>query len=72
MALRKAVSGITKGADLLHPKLSLSYILAAIVAVSVLILVFTGGKWLYAKAAKVGQGLIPQAKMPDFRAQLGI
>ena len=72
MSLRKAVGGMTKGADLLKPKLSVQYILAGIVAVAVLLLVLTGGKWLYAKGSGILQGLIPQAKMPDFRAKLGI
>lgn len=72
MALKKALRGMTGGADLLRPKLSLGYILAAVVAVAVLILVVTGGKWLYAKSAKIGQGLIPKADMPDWEAKLGL
>ena len=72
MTLRKSLEGMGKGADLLHPKLNLGYILAAVVAVAVLLLVLTGGKWLYAKAHGVAQGVLPSAKMPDFRAALGI
>lgn len=70
MALKKALRGMTKGADLLRPKLSLGYIVAAIVAVAVLLGVWAAGKWLYAKTSKVTQGLIPKADMPDWEAKL--
>jgi len=72
MAIKKALRGMTGGADLLRPKLSLGYIVAAIVAVAVLLGVITGGKWLYAKAGKVAQGVIPQAENVDYKARLGI
>ena len=72
MAIKKALKGMTGGADLLRPKLSLGYIVAAVVAVAVLLGVLAGGKWLYAKTGKVVQGVIPQAESIDYKAKLGI
>ena len=72
MAIKKALKGITGGADLLKPKLSLGYIVAATVAVAVLILVVGLGKWTYAKTRKMTEGLIPNAEKPDLRAKLGL
>ena len=72
MAIKKALRGISGGADLLRPKLSLGYIVAAVVAVAVLLGVIAGGRYLYAKAGKIGQGLMPKAEMPDWEAKLGI
>lgn len=72
MAIKKALRGMTGGADLLRPKLSLGYVVAAIVAVAVLLGVWAGGKMLYAKAGRLAQGLIPQAESVDYKAKLGI
>lgn len=72
MAIKGALKGMTKGADLLHPKLNLGYVLAAIVAVAVLLGVWKGGGYLYGKVSKVTQGLIPTADAPDWEAKLGI
>lgn len=60
------------GANLLRPKLSLGYVVAAVVAVAVLLGVIAGGKWLYAKVGSVAQGVIPSAESVDFKAKLGI
>ena len=72
MAIMRKLKGVTKGADLLHPKLNLGYILAAIVAVAVLLGVWKGGGYLYGKVSKVTQGLVPTADAPDWEARLGI
>jgi hypothetical protein len=72
MAIKGALKGMTKGADLLHPKLNLGYVLAAIVAVAVLLGVWKGGGYLYGKVSKVTQGLVPSADAPDWEAKLGI
>lgn len=72
MAIMNKLKGVTKGADLLHPKLNFGYILAAIVAVAVLLGVWKGGGYLYAKVSKVTQGLVPSAEAPDWEAKLGI
>ena len=58
MAIKKALRGISGGADLLHPKLSVGYILAAVVAVAVLLMVWGGGKYVFAKGKSVAQGLL--------------
>ena len=72
MAIKKALRGMTGGADLLRPKLSLGYVVAAIVAVAVLLGVWAGGKALYAFVGRKAQGLIPQAESVDYKAKLGI
>ena len=56
----------------MRPKLSIGYIVAAVVAVAVLLGVITGGKWLYAKAGTLAQGVIPSAENIDYKAKLGI
>jgi hypothetical protein len=70
--MKKYLSKVTGGADLLRPKLSIGYIVAAVVAVAVLLAVITGGKWLYAKAGRIAQGVIPSAENVDYKAKLGI
>jgi len=70
--IKGALKGMTKGADLLHPKLNLGYVLAAIVAVAVLLGVWKGGGLLYSKVGKITQGLVPKAEAPDWEARLGI
>jgi len=72
MAIKKALRSVTGGADLLHPKLSLGYVVAAIVAVAVLLGVWAGGKWLYAKSRKMTEGILPNAEKPDLRGKLGL
>ena len=72
MSIKKSLRGMSGGANLLRPKLSLGYIVAAVVAVAVLLAVIAGGKWLYAKAGSVAQGVIPSAESVDFKAKLGI
>ena len=70
--MKKYLGKLTGGADLLRPKLSVGYIIAAVVAVAVLLGVLAGGKWLYAKAGRISQGLIPSAENVDYKARLGI
>ena len=70
--MKKYLGKVTGGADLLRPKLSIGYIVAAVVAVAVLLGVIAGGKWLYARAGRLAQGLIPTAENVDYKAKLGI
>lgn len=50
MALMNDVKKVTKGADLAKPKLSLSWILPAIVGCAILVGVWRAGNWLFDKA----------------------
>jgi len=73
MAIKKALRGISGGADLLHPKLNVSYVLAAIVAVAVLLMVWGGGKLVFAKGKSVVQGVMPESTgAGDLEAELGL
>jgi len=75
MAIKKTIGKVTGGADLLHPKLSLGYIVAAIVAVAVLLGVFTGGKWLLGKTKSVAEGVLPASAKggdSDLEGMLGL
>ena len=72
MAIKKALRGMTGGADLLKPKLNVGYVLAAIVSVAVLLMVWGGGKILFAKGKSVAEGLIPSAESVDYKAKLGL
>lgn len=70
--MKKYINKVTGGADLLHPKLSVGYVVAACVAVMVLLGVIAGGKYLYARAGRLAQGLIPTAENVDYKTKLGI
>jgi len=62
MAFGKAVSSVTKGADLSRPRLSLSWIVPAFIAVIVLAAVVYAALWLIDKAKAPIQGIV--AKTP--------
>ena len=70
--MKKYIGKISGEADLLHPKLSAKYIVLGVVGVAVLLGVIAGGKWLYARAGRLAQGLIPTAENVDYKAKLGI
>jgi hypothetical protein len=72
MVVKKSLSNITRGADLLKPKPDLQYIMAAIVGVGVLMLVYKGGIILFDKFSMMGQSYNPYAPKPDYKAALGI
>ena len=70
--MKKYLGKLSGEADLLHPKLSAKYIVLGVVGVAVLLGVIAGGKWLYAKAGRFAQGVIPSAENIDYKARLGI
>ena len=72
MVVKKTLSNITRGADLLKPKPDLQYIVAAIIGVSVLMLAYKGGIILFDKFSMIGQSYNPYAPKPDYKAALGI
>ena len=72
MAVKKTLSGITRGADLLKPKPDLDYIIAAIIGVGVLMLVYKGAEIVFDKFTMVGQSYNPYAPKRDYKAALGI
>lgn len=72
MVVKKTLSSITRGADLMKPKPDLQYVAAAIVGVGVLMLVYKGGLILFDKFAMMGQSHNPYAPKPDYKAALGI
>jgi hypothetical protein len=72
MVVKKTLSNITRGADLLKPKPDLQYIMAAVVGVGVLMLVYKGGIILFDKFSMMGQSYNPYAPKPDYKAALGI
>ena len=72
MVVTKTLSNITRGADLLKPKPSLDYVVAAIVGVGVLLLVYNGAQIIFDKFTMIGQSYNPYAPKPDYRASLGI
>jgi hypothetical protein len=72
MVIKRTISGITKGADLLKPKPNLEYVVAAVVGVGVLMLVYKGGQILFDRFSAMGQSYNPYAPKPDYAAALGI
>jgi hypothetical protein len=72
MVIKRTISGITKGADLLKPKPNVEYVVAAIVGVGVLMLVYKGAEMAFAKFSSMGQSYNPYAPKPDYATALGI
>jgi hypothetical protein len=72
MVVKKTLSNITRGADLLKPKPDLQYVVAAMVGVVVLMLVYKGAQMGFDKFAMMGQSYNPYAPKPDYKAALGI
>jgi hypothetical protein len=72
MVVKRTISSITRGADLLKPKPDLQYVVAAIVGVGVLMLVYKGGQIVFDKFTMMGQSYNPYAAKPDYKDALGI
>jgi hypothetical protein len=72
MVVKRTISNITRGADLLKPKPDLQYVMAAVVGVGVLMLVYKGGQMLFDKFTMMGQSYNPYAPKPDYKNALGI
>jgi hypothetical protein len=72
MVVKKTLSNITRGADLLKPKPDLQYVVAAIVGVVVLMIVYKGAQMGFDRFAMMGQSYNPYAPKPDYKAALGI
>jgi hypothetical protein len=72
MVVKKTLSNITRGADLLKPKPDLQYVVAAVVGVVVLMIVYKGAQMGFDKFAMMGQSYNPYAPKPDYKAALGI
>jgi hypothetical protein len=72
MVVKKTLSNITRGADLMKPKPDLQYVIAAVVGVTVIMLAYKGGQMLFDKFSMVGQSYNPYAPKPDYKAALGI
>jgi hypothetical protein len=72
MVVKKTLSNITRGADLLKPKPDLQYVVAAIVGVVVLMIVYRGAQMGFDKFAMMGQSYNPYAPKPDYKDALGI
>jgi hypothetical protein len=72
MVVKKTISNISRGADLLKPKPDLQYVVAAIVGVVVLMVVYKGAQMGFDKFAMMGQSYNPYAPKPDYKAALGI
>jgi len=72
MAITKAITDMSKGANLLRPELSLGYLAAATVSVIVLMFVWRAGGLIFEKGGRVVQGHIPSVQTTDYAAALGI
>ena len=72
MVVKRALSNITRGADLLKPKPDIQYVVAAIVGVGVLMIVYKGGQMLFDRFQLFGQSYNPYAPKPDYKSALGI
>ena len=72
MVVKKTISNITRGADLLKPKPDLQYLIAAVIGVTVIMLAYKGGQMLFDKFSMVGQSYNPYAPKPDYKNALGI
>lgn len=72
MVVTKTLKSVTRGADLLKPKPTIEYVIAAIVGVGVLMLVYKGGQMAFDKFQMMGQSHNPYAPKPDYKDALGI
>jgi hypothetical protein len=72
MVVKKTISNITRGADLLKPKPDLQYIIAAVIGVTVIMMAYKGGQMLFDRMAMMGQSYNPYAPKPDYKDALGI
>ena len=72
MVIKKTISSVTRGADLLKPKPNVEYVVAAIVGVTVLLLVYKGAQMAFDKFSMMGQSYNPYAPKPDYKSALGI
>ena len=70
--MKKYLGKLSGGADLLRPKLSIGWVLMGVFSVVALLAVIAGGKWVYARAGRLAQGVIPSAESIDYKAKLGI
>ena len=72
MVVSKTLSNITRGADLLKPKPDIQYVAAAIIGVTVLLIVYKGAQMVFERFQMFGQSYNPYAPKPDYKAALGI
>jgi len=72
MVVKRTLSNITRGADLLKPKPDLQYVMAAVVGVGVLMLVYKGAQMAFDRFTMIGQSYNPYAPKPDYKNALGI
>ena len=70
--MKKYLGKLSGGADLLRPKLSIGWVLMGVFSVVALLAVIAGGKWVYERAGRLAQGVIPSAENVDYKARLGI
>ena len=72
MVVKKTISSITRGADLLKPKPDIQYIIAAVIGVTVMMLAYKGGQMVFDRFSMLGQSYNPYAPKPDYKNALGI
>jgi hypothetical protein len=74
MAIKKTISNLGGGADLLRPQMNLTYIAAATVGIVVLLFVWKMGGLIFAKGTGFVESRIPGGKAVtiDYKEALGI
>jgi len=72
MVVKRTLSSVTRGADLMKPRPDLQYVAAAVIGVTVLLLVYKGGSVLAERVEGMIQARNPNAPKPDWAASLGI
>lgn len=73
MALKKSLSKITSGADMMRPRLQLGWLIAATFGVVAVLIVIGAGKGVFAFGKRKVEGLIPgSANTADLEAKLGL
>ena len=72
MVVKKTISNITRGADLLKPKPDIQYLIAAVIGVTVIMLAYKGGQMVFDRVSMLGQSYNPYAPKPDYKNALGI
>lgn len=72
MAIKRSLSDVTKGADLLKPELNITYIMAATVGVVVLMVVWKLGSTIFARGGSFVESRVSGVPTTNFKTALGI
>lgn len=72
MTIKKTLSGVTRGAELTKPELTINYLIAATIGVVVLMAAWQMGNSIFSRGSTFVQGRLSGVPAADYKAALGI